>query len=301
MNKYTFSILGAGCLWGFMGMFTRHLSGYGFSTQAAVIARCGFACLFFGILLLFRDKKLFRIRLRDIWCFLGLGLCSLLFFTYCYFQCIALTSLSMAAVLLYTAPGIVMLISLFLFREKLTVRKVLALLLAFAGCCFVSGLTVGSVNLKGLIFGLCAGLGYALYSVFARLALDRGYENGTINFYAMLIAALGAGIIWGFDEPVQRIFSSPSAFLWSLSTGLFSCFLPYLLYTYGLSGTEIGKAAVMASTEPVVATLVGIVLYQEKLTLSGALGVVFVVAAIVVLNTGTRKRNKAEDQSRQSG
>ena len=73
----------------------------------------------------------------------------------------------------------------------------------------------------------------------------------------------------------------------------FSCFLPYLLYTYGLSGTEIGKAAVMASTEPVVATLVGIVLYHEKLTLSGALGVILVVAAIVVLNTGARNRNSA--------
>ena len=138
MNKYTLSILGAGCLWGFMGMFTRHLTDYGFSTQAAVIARCGFASLCFGILLLVRDKKLFRVHLRDIWCFLGLGLCSLLFFTYCYFQCIALTSLSMAAVLLYTAPGIVMLISLFLFREKLTLKTVIGLILGMVAVVVLS-------------------------------------------------------------------------------------------------------------------------------------------------------------------
>ena len=293
MTKHTFSILGAGFLWGFMGLFTRRLTAFGFSSQAAVIARCGFACVLFGITLLIRDRKLFRIRLRDLWCFLGIGLCSLLFFTYCYFQCIRLTNLAMAAVLLYTAPGIVMLLSLFLFREKLTVSKVLALVLAFAGCCLVSGVGSGAVNQKGLIFGLCAGLGYALYSIFARFALDRGYDSSTINFYAMLFATVGAGVIWGFGEPVSLIFASPASLLWSVATALFSCYLPYLLYTYGLSGTETGKAAVMASSEPVVATLVGVILFREKLTLLNALGVVLVIAAIAALNVRLRGKKKA--------
>lgn len=284
MNKYTFSILGAGCLWGFMGLFTRQLGALGFVSSDALIIRCGLAAVLFGVTLLIKDRKLFRIRLKDLWCFLGAGICSLLFFTYCYFQCIRLTSLSMAAILLYTAPSIVMVISLFVFREKLTPRKILALLLAFSGCCLVSGLGGGAVNLQGVIFGLCAGLGYALYSIFARLALNRGYDSRTINFYAMLIATIGACILWDGAQPIRLICASPQAVLWSVATALISCYLPYLLYAYGLTGTETGKAAVMASTEPVVATLVGLVFYRELPTLLSALGVMLVIAAIAVLN-----------------
>ena len=290
--RYTISILLAGCLWGFMGLFTRNLYALGFDAPGALIVRCGIAAVLFAVLLLIKDPKLFRIRLRDLWCFLGVGLCSLLFFTWCYFQCIRLTSLSMAAVLLYTAPSIVMVLSLFLFREKLTKMKVAALVLAFAGCCLVSGLG-GEMNVAGVLFGLGAGLGYALYSIFARFALLRGYDSRTINFYAMLIGTLGAVAIWGGGEPLRLMTSSVPAALWCAATGLFSCFLPYLLYTYGLSGTETGKAAVMASTEPVVATLVGAVLFREALTVRSVLGVALVLLAIAALNL-KRKQTPTE-------
>ena len=284
MNRYTICILGAGCLWGFMGLFTRQLGALGFDSPGTLIVRCGLACILFGITLLIKDRRLLRIRLRHLWCFLGVGICSLLFFTYCYFQCIRLTSLSMAAVLLYTAPSMVMLISLAVFREKLTARKVLALILAFLGCCLVSGIGAERFDLTGVILGLCSGLGYALYSIFARLALNRGYDSQTINFYAMLFGTVGACVIWGGWQPVQLAFSSWESLGWSVATGVFSCYLPYLLYTYGLTGTETGKASVMASTEPVVATLLGIFAYHEALTLASAAGVVLVLAAIVVLN-----------------
>ena len=288
--RYTVSILLAGCLWGFMGLFTRNLNALGFDSPGALIVRCGIAALLFGLLLL-RDPKLFRIRLRDLWCFLGVGICSLLFFTWCYFQCILLTSLSMAAVLLYTAPSIVMVLSLFLFREKLTPVKLVSLLLAFAGCCLVCGLGGGAVNVPGILFGLGAGLGYALYSIFARYALLRGYDSRTISFYAMLFATLGAALLWGVGEPVRLMFSSLPAVLWCVGTGLVSCFLPYLLYTFGLSGTETGMAAVMASTEPVVATLVGALLFREALTARSALGVGLVIAAIAALNLRPKQKD----------
>ena len=290
--KYTLAILAAGCLWGFMGLFTRRLNDFGFDSPGALIVRCGIAALLFAALLLFKDPKLFRIRLRDLWCFIGVGICSLLFFTWCYFQCIRLTSLSMAAVLLYTAPSIVMVLSLFLFREKLTPVKIVALLLAFAGCCLVCGLGGGAVNVPGVLFGLGAGLGYALYSVFARFALLRGYDSRTINFYAMFIGTLGAVLIWGCGEPLRLMTSSLPAALWCVATGLFSCFLPYLLYTFGLSGTETGKAAVMASTEPVVATLVGAVIFREALTVRSVLGVLLVLAAIAALNLRRKRKDE---------
>lgn len=291
MKKEIVFILCAGSLWGLMGMFTRFMTALGFDSSATVFLRCGLACLFFALTLLVRDRKLFRIKLRDLWCFFGSGVCSMLFFTYCYFTAISLTSLSTAAILLYTAPSMVMLMSAVIFREKLTVTKLLALVMAFAGCCLVSGLGTGGLSLstRGLIYGLCAGFGYALYSIFARLAMDRGYDSLTINFYSCLFAAVGAALIWGPTEPMAIMFSGVKPLLLSLTMALVSCYLPYLLYTRGLAGVEAGKASVMASIEPVVATAIGFAVFHEGLTLLSAAGILLVLGAIVVLNMKQRQ------------
>ena len=213
MQKYTASVITAGCLWGLMGLFTRTLATYGVDSTGAIVLRCGIAALLFAVTLLVRDSKQFRIRLKDIWCFIGTGICSLLFFTYCYFQAITIMDLSTAAVLLYTAPSIVMILSLILFHERITVQKLIALVLAFAGCCLVS-LVGGEHKLStvGILYGLGAGFGYALYSIFARYALDRGYSSNTINFYSCLLTTIGAAIIWGAAQPLGVMIGSWKGF-----------------------------------------------------------------------------------------
>lgn len=294
MRKRIAAILCAGCLWGFMGYFTRNLAALNFESPDILVVRLSVAGALFGVTILVTDPSMLKIRLQDIWCFLGSGICSLLFFTYCYFQAIKLTSMSTAAVLLYTAPSMVMLMSLVLFREKLTAQKAGALVLAFAGCCLVSGAVGGGqdVSAAGIIYGLCSGFGYALYSIFARFAIDRGYDSRTINFYSCVIAVAGAAIIWGLKEPFGLMFESGKNVIWCVGTGIISCYLPYLLYTYGLAGVEPGKASVMASLEPAVATVVGAVVFHEKLTVPGAAGIALVLLAIVLLNIKIRIKKR---------
>ena len=285
MKKYIAAVLGAGFCWGFMGVFTRHLADYGIDSTGAIIVRCSIAALCFGILILCTGAKQFKVKLRDVWCFLGSGLLSLLFFTFCYFNAINLMSLSTSAILLYTAPTIVMLLSAVLFKEKLTAQKLIAVVLAFAGCCLVSGITGGvKISLQGLLFGLGSGLGYALYTIFSRFALMRGYSSSTVNFYSCLLAALGALCIWGPHGTFAAMVSSPMAVVWCLAVGAVSCFVPYLLYTFSLTGLENGKASVLSSVEPVVATLLGVLLYRERMTVPALCGVLLVLGAVVLLN-----------------
>ena len=242
MKKHVACIIAAGTLWGFMGLFVRKLGERGVGSTGAVLLRCGLAAAMFAVTVACRDRRLFSVKFRDFWCFLGTGLCSLLFFTWCYFTSMNYLDLSTAAILLYTAPSIVIVLSRFVFREKLTGVKVAALVLAFAGCCLVSGLGSGTrLPAAGLLYGLGAGFGYALYSIFARLAMDRGYNSITVNFYTCLLAALGAAVIWGLG-PVPVMVSSGGTFALCLCAAAATCFLPYLLYTYGLSGVETGKA-----------------------------------------------------------
>ena len=199
--------------------------------------------------------------------------------------------ISMSAALLYTAPSIVIILSRIIFRERLTAIKVIAVIMAFIGCCCVSGIgTAGKISLHGLMIGLGAGFGYALYSIFARLAMDRGYNGLTVNFYSCLLAAAGGALIWDPMPAVDAMTSSPGCFALCVAAAALSCYLPYLLYTYGLSGTEAGKASVMASVEMVVATLVGVLAFRERLTAAGACGMALVLGAIVLLNVRLEKR-----------
>ena len=292
MKKHVAAVLAAGTLWGTMGFFTRTLAGVGIDSTGAILVRCAFAAALFALTLLLTDPKQFLFHPRHFWCFFGSGVCSLLFFTYCYFTAITLMDLSTAAILLYTAPSIVMLLSLILFHEKLTGRKILALFLAFAGYCLVSGITGGahSITMKGLLYGLGSGVGYALYSIFARFALDRGYSSNTINFYSCLLAAVGAALIWDPAPAAAVMFSGWGMFGLCVLAGMVTCYLPYLLYTFGLTGLETGKASILASVEPVVATLIGVLVFGESLSLLSAVGVALVLSAVVLLNLKVHKK-----------
>ena len=307
MNKYMASALGGGVCWGFMGFFTRHLSQYGIDANGAIIVRCGLAAVCFGILILCTGWEQFRIRPADLWCFLGTGLLSLLFFTFCYFHAINMMSLSTAAILLYTAPTIVMLLSAVLFGEKLTKTRILAAVLAFAGWALVSGIGMGmSVTLTGLLFGLGSGFGYALYTIFSRFALKKGYSSSTINFYSCLLASAGAFLIWRPQGLAGCMTQSGPALLWCLGTGVISCFIPYMLYTYSLTGLENGKASILSSVEPVVASLVGVCVYKEPMTFPALAGILLVLSAIILLNQksqgkGGNPENMEEETAQTAG
>lgn len=282
-KRYTAAVIAAGTLWGFMGFFRRTLDTMGLSASNCIAVRCIVAAILFAITMFIADRKAFKIKLRDAWCFVGCGIVSLLVFGLCYFKAMDYMSLSNAAILLYTAPCFVIIISAVLFKEKITPKKIAAMLMAFVGCCLVSGIGTGDeISAIGLALGLCSGLCYALYSIFSRFAINRGYSTFTINFYSCLLAGIGATAVGGTDF-IPLISLTPSNLLFAVATGLVTCFLPYLLYTYGLIGIENGKASIMASIEPVVATLCGVFIYNEGLTVMSTVGILLVLSAIVLL------------------
>lgn len=283
------SVLSAGILWGTMGIFVRSMNQSGLAALEIVAVRIAVGLAAVGLYLLLFHRSLFRVRFRDLWCFAGTGVISLLLFAWCYFTAMNYTSLAVAAVLLYTAPIFVMLLSLLLFREALTIRKLLALLLAFAGCVLVSGLGFGvSVAPKGLLLALGSGFFYALYSIFGRYAINRGYQSWTITFYTFLFCSVGCLFLADWPSIVSVTFQIPGMLPKALLMGLQTAFLPYLLYAYGLQHMESSKASILASVEPVVGTLISVLLFHEPIGFSGITGIVLVLAAIAVLSLPRR-------------
>lgn len=276
-------ILAAACGWGLIGVFSRPMAAEGLASVQATFIRSVIVTAGLGIYIRIKDKNLFKIRRKDFWIFLGTGLVSIVFFNICYFMTIQKATLAAASMLLYTAPCFVLLMSAVFFHEKITAQKLAALVLAFAGCGLVSGFTGGDISLSALLTGIGAGFGYATYSIFGTVALKK-YSTLTVIFYTFAVATAG---LFFFAAPVEMtgiLIKSRRALLYSLGLGLFSTFIPYICYTSGLRYVEAGKASVLAFAEPLVATLSGIVVFHETVTVKNIFGIVLIFLAIILLN-----------------
>lgn len=293
-HVWVFCILAAGCLWGITGVFVRMLSSYGIDSLQLTFLR-SLVTLFSVVTVTFlTNPSKLRMRWQDLWCFAGSGICSIVFFNFCYFQTIRLTSLSVAAILLYTAPMMVAVLSAVLFHERITVRKAAALTLAFLGCALVSGVTGGSasVSTTALLFGLGSGFGYALYSIFGRYALKR-YDPFTVTVYTFLFSSVGCIPLVNLPPLFRTAFSSRGIILTVAVFGIVTSAVPYVLYTYGLNHVETSHAPIMASVEPVIATVIGIVFYHETVSAASAAGSLLVLVAVFLLNGKTREEKKS--------
>lgn len=278
-------VLIAGVFWGTMGIYVRTLNTYGFNSIQIASIRMTFAAVMFAAAALLKDRRAFCVRLMDVPLFLALGLLSVLFFTCCYFAAINRMSLSVAAILLYTSPIWVMLLSVLFFHNRFTGRKLLCLTLAFAGCVLVSGLG-GSLSLSGFLFGLGSGIGYALYSIFGAVALKR-YSPLTVTALTFLVASVGSWFIADVPEIIricQGANSCLGLLLFLLLTAAASAFIPYLCYTVGMKDIGPDYAAIVATSEPIVAALLGIAAYREPISLMTIVGICCVLAAVILLS-----------------
>ena len=285
-NGGSLLVITAGILWATMGIFVRQLTAYGLTSIQISCLRLTVAAAGYVIILLIRDPKAFRIHLRDIPLFFSLGVCGLAIVTCTNFTAIQMMSMSVASILMYTSPIWVMLMSIVFFREKVTGKKLAALMIAFMGCILVSGSGGGMVTPAGLVLGIISGISYGSYSIIGTVAL-RKYPPLVVTTYSFLFAAM-----------VMCIISRPSSFIavyqaaedrvgllgWSIALGIVTAVIPHLLYTIGLKTTPASKAAILATIEPMMTTLFGAVIYKEPLTMGSALGILCILGAVVILN-----------------
>lgn len=275
----------AGICWGIIGVFTRRMSSAGFDSIQVTFLRNLVAALELFIVVIIKDKSSLKISFRDIWMFLGTGICSIAFFNVCYFKAIELTGLSIAAVLLYTAPAMVVVMSCIFFREKMNVRKIIALFLAFGGCIFTTGIIGKESNVTwlGLLIGLGSGFGYALYSIFGTAATKK-YNSYTISLYTFVFAAASLLPLCRLNDVAAIVVAHKDIIIPSVCLSTVSTIIPFVCYTKGLKEMEAGKASIMAFIEPLVATLCGIAVFHEKIALTSVIGIAMIFISVVILN-----------------
>jgi len=286
MKKYLpyIFILTAGVFWGSLGIFNRNLAVYGFTPKDIVLVRNFGGLVVMTVLFFITDRNIFRIKLRHFPFFIGTGIISVMTFTLLYFTCQQHCSLAVSAILLYTSPVFVMVISTMIWKDKITKQKLLALAVTLVGCVSVSGIISGnlSVTFFGLITGIGSGFFYALYSIFGRFALEH-YKPYTVTYYTFLCAGLTSLLVASPSRVISAFRLSPAVVLFAICLVLIGTVLPFVLYTKGLAEVESGKAAILACMEPVSAAVIGVIFFGEPMTMSVITGLVCILAAVYIL------------------
>ena len=290
----------AAIFWGILVVFVRAFGKADFGSMEIVTMRVYTSVIFAWIIFLLFDHSSQRknrksnqdstktqttttksFHLRDSWCFIGTGLVSIVFFSYCYFRNVEVSSAAVAAILMYTSPIFVTLLSALLFKEKFTKLKGLALILAIIGCALVSGIasTTSPASLPGLLLGLGSGIGYALYSIFGRFALNKGYTPFFVTAMTFTFACVGVLPFVNIVALATKLINEPKYILLALIMGLVGSCTPFALYTLGLRYMEASKAAILATLEPIVTALVGTFFYKEPIDIFIIIGIAMVLTA----------------------
>lgn len=295
------SILLAGILWGCISIFMKGfpvegalgggLSGTGLSTLGVSCVRLIFAAVLYALYMLIKDRSKLKIRPRDIWMFLLSGIVSVALFNFLYTYTVIHSQASVGVVLLYTSPIFTMILAAIFFKEKLTAKKIAALMLVFAGCVLVSGLIGGSYKISFLVLltGLGSGLFWGSYTIFSRITLQH-YTSETASVWSVIFAGL-VMVPFAIKEQVPaQIAANPSIIWWGIGIGIISTVLPYALYTYGLTYVESGKASILVSVELIMGNIVGMVIFGEPHDPLKIVGILLIVAAILLLNINPGKK-----------
>lgn len=277
-------ILAAAVIWGSIGVAGRIAFGAGVNPLETAFFRAAIAFVTVASAVAIRNRPLLRVRTRDLWLFAAFGVVSIAAFFFVYLYAISRTSVATAAILLYTAPVWVIVLSRPLFHEPLTRGKILAVVLALAGCILVvRGYDPGSLrlNLPGILAGLASGFTYGMYSIFGKTALRR-YSPLTTLVYAL---GIGTAVLGGAAAAARVINPAHSATAWAaiLYLSLITTLLAQWLYLSGLGAVEAGRASLVATFEPVVAAILGYVALRERLEGWQIVGGLLVLSAVLTV------------------
>lgn len=281
----------AAVLWGTVGVAIKALYGLadtnplsiGFFRLAIAVPALFWACwLTLGV-------RMFRVAWRDLALMLLLGAMMALY-QVCYFGAIAQVGVAIAVLItLCIAPVLVALLSLWLFREKLTPKLILALTFALSGTAlFVDFQPHGGAQgnaVIGVLLALGSAFGYAVITLCSRTLARRYHplQSLTIGFgtgaMILLPFAIANGVV---NYPVV-------GWVLLLYLGLVPTVLAYVLFLSGMRYTTATVASITTLLEPMTSTLLAWLFFKEQLTLLGLLGGILLLGAIVLLFTDSQK------------
>lgn len=281
-----------GCfLWACIGISSRALNDAGFSPFQVSATKSSIAALGTALILIFTDRKIFLVKRKDIWLIALLGL-SKFVQDYLIFYGQAHITLSLTAMLQLTSPYYVLVFSVLIFRERITLPKVVCMVIAAVGCVLATGVLNGGNNndIFGVLAAVVAGLAGGVFAMASKGTLNRGYSPMTALFYMF---AVGAVISLFFCDPVFMVrtaFNDLSVLGYALLMGIVFTLIGHLLNLSAMKHMPITHVVVIGLSELIFTVIVGIAAFSEIPDGFNIVGMVLIVLSIVIMETAVAEK-----------
>ena len=275
------SLILAMVIFGTIGIFRKYIPlPSGIVACARGILGVAFLLVFIKIKKIKMDRESIK---KHLWIllvsggFIGLNWV-LLFESYRY------TSVAVATLCYYMAPIFVMIVSPFLFKEKLTVKKVLCVIVALIGMVFVSGVLDGGISdvseMKGILFGLGAAALYATVIMMNQKLREVPTYDKTIMQLGAAAVVLIPYIL--FVEDLSAVVLTPLIVFMLIIVGVVHTGIAYALYFGSMNGLKAQTVALFSYIDPIVAIILSAMFLKEPMTIYSAIGAVLVLGATMI-------------------
>jgi DME family drug/metabolite transporter len=285
------AVVAAASIWATLGLFAKILYAQGVSFESLVAVRASLGWVTVMVFVLATGTSL-RVSARDLRLLAPQGLVGIGLFYLFYFYTVRESTIGTAAILNYSSPAFVVVLAALFLRERLNAAKVFALFMTAGGIFLVAGAYNPSnldVTPTVLLTGLLSGLTYGLYSIFGR-PLTGHLRPSIILSYVLFFGSLL--LVVAALPTLDTLAGLPMgsyALLFMLA--VVHTTLGFALYTFGLGRLGAGRAAIVATVEPVVAVALGTVLLGEALTVPKLVGASLVISGAALAQVRLRKRS----------
>lgn len=271
-------VLVAALLWATLGLFSRELLDDGVS---AVVVGFWRAVVGGG---LFAAHATVRRRWRrpargDVPLLVGFALVGVTVFFVALPAAVDTGGVSLAWILLYTAPAFVVVLAPLVLGERVTRTLVVLAAATVAGVVLVAtgGGTGVHVSAASIAWGLVSGASYASYYLVGKRLLER-LDPVLLGALVLPIGALGLlpALLTGDGPRTAR------QWLLVLGLGVVATYLPYLAYYAGVRRVAASRAVVVATVEPVAAVVLAAAVYDERLGVTAAVGAAVILVAATI-------------------
>lgn len=279
-------ILGAvaAAAYGMNPLFALPLYRDGMNPDSVLFFRYLFALPILALMIKVRGQN-FRLRKKEIFPLLMVGLLIALS-SLALFQSYNYMDAGIASTLLFVYPILVALIMTVFFRERLSLRTFLCILLAFSGIALLSKTSEGiPLSVTGVILVMISALTYAIYIVAVNQSVLKQVATVKLTFYVLffglflfLFRVCFAGSLCVVDK--WYLWGN----LWALA--LFPTVISFLCTTRAIQYVGSTPTAILGALEPVTAVLFGVTIFGESLSLRLVIGIAMIILAVTLIIAG---------------
>ena len=262
-------------IYGSLGVFVTQLS---IPTSQIVFVRAAIGCIALFLVLLASGKAKSHISFGNFILLLGIGAMIginwlLLFDAYKF------TYVSTATLIYYTEPLIVIILSTIFFKEKLTKRKIIGVLLAIIGMILINGVQVGGSDPKhGFVLAFGAAILYATVIIINKVSKGLSKVDGLVLTDIQL---LGAALVMAFytfsNYHGELAHLDKKSIIILLILGLVHTALAYYLHFSSIKHVDGQSQSILGYIDPASAIFFSAFLLHEKLSILQWVGAVLIL------------------------